>query len=248
MAVPKPLLHVPYVYVMVVTFILPLSALATCVVLGLYLHFEGVTATHCRVPNFVPSISSIIGDFTPERYVWRLGMAFFSFPRIFDSFLYYNFFAHSVANSKLWYRLLNRATWLLHVWQYVSLFLLSYVTSSENFIIHRNSFISFIACSMFHMGAFLLLFRVGRQPPSKKDKLSLRLRTIFAVSHILTFIFSLYFYWRHNTYCEPYVYSYYGICEYIVVVTNIAFHTVEAVDFGNDFYISIAPPSRLKHN
>jgi hypothetical protein len=42
------------------------------------------------------------------------------------------------------------------------------------------------------------------------------------------------------------VYSWYGLCEYLVVLTNIAFHTVEAVDFQNDYYISVAPPSRLK--
>ena len=44
------------------------------------------------------------------------------------------------------------------------------------------------------------------------------------------------------------VYSWYGLCEYLVVLTNIAFHTVEAIDFQNDYYISVAPPSRLKHN
>lgn len=42
------------------------------------------------------------------------------------------------------------------------------------------------------------------------------------------------------------VYSFYSLCEYLVVLTNIAFHTVEAIDFQNDYYISVAPPSRLK--
>ena len=44
------------------------------------------------------------------------------------------------------------------------------------------------------------------------------------------------------------VYSFYGICEYLVVLTNIAFHSVQGYDFGSQYHISIAPPSRLKHN
>ena len=39
---------------------------------------------------------------------------------------------------------------------------------------------------------------------SLQDQFSLRLRIIFATVHILSFFISLYFYWRHNTYCEPY--------------------------------------------
>lgn len=49
MSPPKPLLHVPYGYVMAVEFSLPVIALSLCATLGYYLHFEGVTATHCRV-------------------------------------------------------------------------------------------------------------------------------------------------------------------------------------------------------
>ena len=49
MSPPKPLLHVPYGYVMAVQFSLPVIALSLCATLGIYLHFEGVTATHCRV-------------------------------------------------------------------------------------------------------------------------------------------------------------------------------------------------------
>ncbi len=37
------------------------------------------------------------------------------------------------------------------------------------------------------------------------------------------------------------VYSMYGLCEYLVVLTNIAFHTTEFMDFQNDFYITVAP-------
>lgn len=44
------------------------------------------------------------------------------------------------------------------------------------------------------------------------------------------------------------VYSVYGLCEYLVVLTNVAFHTVQTVDFQNDYYITVALPKfTLKH-
>ena len=37
-----------------------------------------------------------------------------------------------------------------------------------------------------------------------QDKRSLRLRASFVVVHFASLFLSIYFYWRHNTYCEPY--------------------------------------------
>ena len=34
----------------------------------------------------------------------------------------------------------------------------------------------------------------------------------------------VYFYWRHNTYCEPYVYSMFCFLEYAIVLTNVGYH------------------------
>lgn len=87
------------------------------------------------MPNVVPSISAVTGGVTPERYIWRLGMALFVGPRLFDGLLYVNFFTHSLgaAASRTWYKLTNWLTFLLYVGQYLSLLGLSYVSSTENF-------------------------------------------------------------------------------------------------------------------
>ena len=34
----------------------------------------------------------------------------------------------------------------------------------------------------------------------------------------------MYFYWRHNAYCEPYVYSIFCFIEYGIVLTNVGYH------------------------
>ena len=48
-AVPKPLLHMPYAYIIFTTFALPTFSLFTIATLGVYLHFQETTATHCGV-------------------------------------------------------------------------------------------------------------------------------------------------------------------------------------------------------
>ena len=47
-------------------------------------------------------------------------------------------------------------------------------------------------------------------------------------------------------YCT--VYSYYSLCEYLVVLSNIAFHTIQLLDISTDVYITVAVPSSIKYN
>lgn len=240
-----PLLHIPYFYIMVVTASMPIVALLLSVTLGVYLHFDETTSTHCKVPNFVPSISSVVGGVTPERYIWRICIAIFSFPRLFDSLLCFNLLSRGIGENDHFRYWGNYLLFVLHFVHYFSLFGLSFVSSTENFTVHRNCFIGFIVSSMLYMVLFLPLFKMARQPPTYRDKISFRLRLGFAIAHFCIFFLSLYLYWRHNTFCEPYMYSWYSLCEYLVVLTNIAFHTTLVLEFQGN-YISVAPPSRLK--
>ena len=77
-------------------------------------------------------------------------MAFFSSPRIFDAFLYYNFFLHSPGCVGAASRFLNQLTWALHVGEYLSLFTLTYVSSTENFSEGNHcSLFVLVSCSVF---------------------------------------------------------------------------------------------------
>ena len=60
-------------------------------------------------------------------------MAFFSSPRIFDSFLMYNFFAASSAAKQTCYCVLNKINWFSYVAENLSLFILTYISSTENY-------------------------------------------------------------------------------------------------------------------
>ncbi len=39
------------------------------------LHWSKVIKNHCRVWEFMPSVSAVIGDYKPEMNVWRVAIA-----------------------------------------------------------------------------------------------------------------------------------------------------------------------------
>ena len=70
---------------------------------------------------------------------------------------------------------------------------------------------------------------------------------VLLLTHYLSIVISLYFYWRHNAYCEPGIYSggssepllalmtftllVFSLCEYIVILSNMAYHATSYFDF-----------------
>ncbi|XP_055333657.1 post-GPI attachment to proteins factor 2-like [Paramacrobiotus metropolitanus] len=228
------LLKVRFETFAVITLSLPLLSLVACVFLSLYYDFERSVATHCNVANYLPSLSSSIGGFTPQRYIWRTGIAIHSAPRLFVAFLYLNFYRTSSAISHN--RLLLRLAYLnfaLNLLENAALVILTYVSSTENYKIHEAMFVCFVAFSVCYMIDTLFLFwRLCREYSADTDlKKSLRYKFVFFVVNVSVFLISLYFFFRHNWYCEPGVYTMFAICEYLVVLSNIAFHGTAYLDF-----------------
>lgn len=204
-------------------------------------HFEASTATHCRVDNYLPSISAAIGSFTPQRYFWRIGIAFHAGPRFLSNWLYYCYFSLRLTKvGKEWSYVVKGAT-LLNLVEVVALIGLSYVSSTENYQFHEKCFITFVGCSETYMVLSCVMFKhaIPRIPSAMEQK-SLRVKRVLAVSNIGSFLLAVYFFFRHNWYCETGVYTLFALCEYFVVLTNIAFHTTAYWDF-HDRDLVMAP-------
>ncbi|GFN83823.1 post-gpi attachment to proteins factor 2 [Plakobranchus ocellatus] len=215
---------------------LPLFATFFCVLWSLMYDFKASTATHCKVPNYLPSISAAIGGFTPQRYVWRICIGLHATPRFMIAVAYYSFHTNvHVGKHNELYKALAALASLLHIIEVGSLVGLTYISSTENHDLHELLFISFMAGAILYMGMTIYLFSWGRSHNgtimTNTESTSLFYKKVLCGLNVSIFILSVYIFFRHNWFCEPGVYTFFAAGEYLVVVTNILFHATAALDF-----------------
>ena len=86
-----------------------------------------------QVPNLLPTVSSAIGGFTPQRYVWRICICMQTGLRFLLAFCYYHW--HQRVNVGLHqnkYNTLVGITVMCHVVENLALVTLTAVSSTDN--------------------------------------------------------------------------------------------------------------------
>lgn len=224
-----PLVSISFPRFALVTVSLPLASFVFCIGYSYLFNFRRTTATHCNVWNFAPSISSAVSVFKPQYYVWRLGIALHSAPRLLLARMYYFYYRQGLRGR---FRNLVRATFTFNVIENLALLLLSFAASKDDFTLHKACFIAFIASSSLYLVcSYLIVSTLWWASRSPLEKTSLFLKKSIMSINLTTIVLSLYFYYRHNTYCEPGVYSLFSICEYVIVLTNMGYHFTSYYDF-----------------
>jgi len=138
---------------------------------------------------------------------------------------------------------LNSSSLVLQCVENISLLLLSVVTSTDNFFYHKVGFSSFCLFSVLNQLAVVyLLTQSGYVPQSRLEKRGVVMRKRLLKTTLVCGASMVYFYYRHNTYCEPYVYSLFSLCEYVIVLCNMAFHYASIYyDFHSSEMVVTAP-------
>ncbi|GFR06002.1 post-GPI attachment to proteins factor 2 [Trichonephila clavata] len=215
------------------TVLLPLASFVFCVLWSVLFHFERATFTHCQVRNYLPSISAAIGSFSPQRYIWQICVAIHSAPRYLVVGMYYTHLCDILLTGALW-NYLALLIFLLQATEVTSLLGLTFVSSSENFHVHELCFITFMVSALSNMLLLYLTMKHGtKHRLTVQERLSLKYKFIFGMVNITSFFLAVYFYFRHNWYCEPVVYTFFAFFEYIVVVTNMGYHVTAFWDFSD---------------
>ena len=215
------------------TSLLPPVSLVICVLWSLLNNFDKATFTHCKVPQILPSLSSVIGGFELQRFLWTLSVAITTGPRIVFCRLQQIHLNENYSN----YKRFIQWNFNMNVTEILSLLTLSLVPSSEIFLLHAAAFLVFILTSLLSM-TMVTYYMKGT---SWNRKLKKNIVTISWLSVFMAF----YFYHRHNEYCEPYIYTGFAMCEYLVVGSNMVWHSLIVSQFSG-YKILAVPDMKLK--
>ncbi|CAG9860130.1 unnamed protein product [Phyllotreta striolata] len=209
----------------------PILAMTFCIVYSVLFNFDEAVYTHCDVYNLLPSISAAIGSFSPQREVWQGAVTIQAIPRFLYAVQYLNFHNKLLPSQDFW---IAQMAFFLSIVENIALIILSFFVSSQYYSVHKKAFVTFILSSEVYM----ILTCILQSRFKKPFRISLKWKKRFLVTNMIFIVVASYFFMRHNSFCEPYVYSLFAFAEYIVVFSNMAFHMTAFFDFQNkDFVI-----------
>eukprot|EP01132_Coremiostelium_polycephalum_P006661 gene6661-8240_t len=202
--------------------------------------------------EFLPSISSTIGDFSPEMNVYRYGMALTSGLRLGTIFLNHylgmedknnlmNMLSHqsSYNSNEVLYsaKKLSTLVPLSTVFDTIRVFSAGgwiYISSSEHLFSHQVGFVSYVI--------FSFLFMYTHSAVLYHSKIKFKYTTHGSGSNrgllslILPNYSSLKYFVDHTFYCVYLSYSKYSIFEWLLAFTNVAYDTLTYFDFEGLYF------------
>ncbi|KAM9781899.1 post-GPI attachment to proteins factor 2-like isoform X4 [Syngnathus typhle] len=231
----RPLFQLRFTIFVTGMLLLPVTGLIVSLFISIVYHFEDANYTHCHVSNYLPSISAAISR-VPELYIWRFCIGMHSAPRFLLAATYFNFYRGRFA-SKLPELLLSWLALACNLTENCALLLLTYVASTEIYTVHKGGFLTFIVSSQLYMLISCRLWYVikshcvNKQLFPCQEMISYKWKVHLLLCNLGCCVVAAYFFRRHNKHCEAGVYTLFALFEYLVVFSNMAFHTTSILDF-----------------
>ncbi|XP_014214508.1 post-GPI attachment to proteins factor 2 isoform X1 [Copidosoma floridanum] len=220
------------------TVLVPFLSFVFCIIWSILYNFENATETHCNVYNFLPSVSAAIGHYRPQKTIWKAAITVQAMVRALVLYMYYQYYVETVYK---WAQGIINFVLLTYLLENIALVTLSFRSSDEDYAIHKIAFMTFLFMSLIHMILSYLVAKTCCNVTKDTNSItSLRWKFNSLILNVIAIVLACYFFYRHNKYCEPFVYSLFALAEYVVVVTNMAFHVTAAHDFaGRRLFMSL---------
>lgn len=129
------LIEIPFGTFALATVSLPFLGFIFCVVWSVLYFYERSTATHCGVPNYLPSISAAIGNYQPQRFVWQTAILLHALPRFLIAHEYLRFNRSKIRRNR---KGLAYLAYILNVIENIVLVGLTLWTSSDDYGLSFN--------------------------------------------------------------------------------------------------------------
>ncbi|KAK8221845.1 Protein cwh43 [Zalaria obscura] len=180
-------------------------------------HRDGAVVASGYPIEWFPSVSATIGDRYPERSVFQVFIAITSGPRFLLVGLWYILTARPGATLPKFvagvgiFRTLTCGGW-------------TYVTSTDDHDWHDIFMISYLVATLpWTIGCYML------SPPNPR---TLYWRTRFGGAFFATLVPLVYFFIQHKVHRVPGAYTIYAFFEWSLVLLDVAFDAVTALDFA----------------
>ncbi|KAK5114310.1 hypothetical protein LTR62_002561 [Meristemomyces frigidus] len=188
-------------------------------IVGVSLHYHKIVENqYFTYPvEWFPSVSATIGDRYPERSVFQVFIAICSGPRFLLCFLFYCLVNRKGEAGPKWivgvgvFRTLTCGGW-------------TYVTSTDDHNWHDIFMVAYLVATIpWTVGCILL------SPPNPT---TIRWRKYLGGGFFAMLVPLLYFFLQHKVHRVPGAYTTYALFEWSVVLLDVAFDAVTAIDFA----------------
>lgn len=112
------------------TVALPFFGFLFCVVWSMMYNFEKATETHCKVYNFLPSVSAAIGHYKPQKNIWE---AVIATQAVIRALVFYMYIQHYRKTTYAWARGMTNFALFSYFLENTALVTLSFWSSNENY-------------------------------------------------------------------------------------------------------------------
>jgi hypothetical protein len=222
----------------------PALAFFISVIWTLLIDFDPKSSTHCEVDEFLPSFSSVIGEGISQKYIWNIAIAFHAAPRFLLANLYRNLYVERL-NIGAWTPKFITLNYYLNCVEALCLVGLSFISSTEYYPAHKACFIFFICTYGVSLSLTNYMIKFcGFEARCREETISYQWKKKILISTCLFIPLALYFFYRHNEYCEPHVYSFFGVFEYLIILGNMFYHGCAYLDF-KDVVLTVGPAQIL---